>query len=157
MQVFVLDLDPKKAALYHNDKHIVKMPIESAQILCTVHHLTSNRTDIPYKKTHINHPCVKWVMESIDNYNWLVSLMIEQLKEYTYRYGRVHLVETKASNWLLKNKPNLPNKGLTPFALAIPDIYKTNDPVQSYRNFYIGDKASFTKYTKRNFPDWFNI
>ena len=95
MQVFVLDLDPKKAALYHNDKHIVKMPIESAQILCTVHHLTSNRTDIPYKKTHVNHPCVKWVLESIDNYNWLVSLMIDQLKEYTYRYGRVHLVETK--------------------------------------------------------------
>lgn len=157
MQVFVLDLDPKKAALYHNDKHISKMPTESAQILCTVHHLTSSRIDIPYRKTHVHHPCVKWVLESIDNYNWLLSLMCEQLKEYTYRYDRVHLVETKVADFLIKNKPNLPSKGLTPFALVMPEQYITNDSVKSYRNFYIAEKAYFSKYKKRNFPEWFKI
>jgi len=156
MQVFVLDLDPKKAALYHNDKHIVKMPTESAQILCTVHHLISNRTDIPYRKTHIHHPCVKWVLESLSNYNWLLSLLYEQLKEYSYRYERVHATQ-RVYDWLLQNKPNLPNKEMTPFALVMPEQYITNDPVQSYRNFYIGDKFYFSKYKKRNFPEWFNI
>lgn len=156
MQVFVLDLDPKKAAIYHNDKHIVKMPVETAQILCTVHHLTSNRTDIPYKKTHIHHPCVIWAMESIDNYDWLLMLLIELLDEYTYRYGKIHAVK-KVYDWLNTNKPKLPQKGLTPFALTMPDIYKTNDPVESFRNFYKGEKISFSKYTKRNFPSWLKI
>lgn len=156
MQVFVLDLDPKKAAIYHNDKHIVKMPTESAQILCTVHHLTTNKTDIPYKKTHVNHPCVKWAMESIDNYDWLLSLLLELLKEYTYRYGRIHAVQ-RVYIWLRKNKPNLPKIGLTPFALTMPDIYKTNDPIESFRKFYLGEKVSFSRYTKRNYPYWFKI
>jgi hypothetical protein len=156
MQIFILDLDPEKAALYHNDKHIVKMPIESAQILCTVHHLTSNKDNIPYRKTHIYHPCVKWVMESISNYEWLLSLLNELLKEYTYRYERIHATQ-KVYEWLLKNKPNLPNKGLTQFVLTMPDKYKTNDPIQSFRNFYIGDKYYFSKYKKRNFPYWLKI
>lgn len=156
MQIFVLDIVPQKAALYHNDKHVVKMIVESAQILCTVHHLTSNKTDIPYKKTHINHPCVKWTMESISNYNWLMSLLNELLKEYTYRYDRIHATQ-RVYNWLVQNKPILPNKELTTFALVMDDKYKTIDPIQSYRNFYLGDKISFSKYKKRNIPYWFNI
>lgn len=155
MQIFILDKDPQKAALYHNNKHVVKMCVESAQILCTIHHITGNRKDIPYKKTHINHPCVKWVLESMSNYNWLLSLTSELLKEYTYRYEKIHKT-TLTYNWLLENKPNLPNKGLTKFATAMPEEYITEDPVQSYRNFYLGEKKHFSKYKKRNFPEWWN-
>ncbi|MDY0270796.1 pyrimidine dimer DNA glycosylase/endonuclease V [Trichloromonas sp.] len=153
MQVFVIDLDVKKCAQYHCDRHIVKMPIESAQLLCSAHHLTSDRKDIPYKKTHINHPCLKWVMESKSNYYWLLSLLKKQLIEYTYRYGRRHKTND-VYDWLVKNDINLKDNGLTKFALAMPDKYKSDDAVDSYRKFYIGEKLHFLKYTKRNIPYW---
>ena len=95
-------------------------------------------------------------MESSSNYEWLLSLLREQLKEYSYRYERVHATQ-RVYDWLLKNKPNLPNREMTSFALVMPEQYITDDSVQSYRNFYIGDKAYFSKYKKRNFPEWFKI
>lgn len=38
MNIFALHDDPKLAAQYHCDKHIVKMAVEYSQILCTVVH-----------------------------------------------------------------------------------------------------------------------
>ena len=35
MNLFFLDNDLDKCAEYHVDKHIVKMPLEAAQLLCT--------------------------------------------------------------------------------------------------------------------------
>lgn len=91
MNIFVLDRDVKKCAIYHNDKHVVKMILESAQLLCGVHHMTeSNINDIPYKLSHKNHPCSIWAREDISNYLWLCELGLELCKEYTYRYGRRH-------------------------------------------------------------------
>lgn len=39
MNIFVLDYNPKFAAEYHCDKHVVKMILESAQILSSIHRL----------------------------------------------------------------------------------------------------------------------
>lgn len=155
MQIFILDLDPVKSAQYQCDKHCVKMPTESAQILCTVHHLIGKRTDIPYKKTHIHHPCVTWASKSMSNYNWLLSLLDAQLDEYTFRYKRIHKVR-QVYSWLMFNKPSLPDIGLITFPLTMPDIYKTDDTVESFRNFYIGDKLGFAKYKYRKHPYWLN-
>ena len=77
MNIFYLDKNPKLAAKYHCDKHIVKMIIEYAQILSTVHHLYNSPNEILnkiYKKTHINHPCVKWAASNLENYNFLYNL-----------------------------------------------------------------------------------
>lgn len=37
MNIFLLDLDPKKAAQAHADKHVVKMLLEACQLLYTAH------------------------------------------------------------------------------------------------------------------------
>ena len=50
---------------------------------------------------------------------------------------------------------NIPDGPLTPFAQAMPDEYKDPDPVQAYRAYYMGEKAGFAKWNKRNTPEWY--
>ena len=75
MNIFILDEDPKKCAEYHNDKHVVKMILESAQLLCGVHHMVESGLDVPYGLSHKNHPCSIWARECIENYVWLCDFM----------------------------------------------------------------------------------
>lgn len=152
MNVFVLDLNPKLAAQYHLDKHVVKMPLETAQILCTILH--EHNIDAPYKKTHAKHPCTLWAMQSVQNFDWLVQLGVELCNEYTYRYGKIHKC-LQVIEYCAQNKPNLPNIQ-TGYALAMPDEYKTNDVVQSYRNYYQFGKTHLLQYTRRQHPTWLN-
>ncbi len=90
MNIFVLDQDPKVCAKYHNNKHVVKMILETAQLLCGVHHMVESKIEIPYKLSHKNHPCSIWARECIENYVWLCDLGMELCFEYTYRYGKKH-------------------------------------------------------------------
>ena len=155
MNIFVLDEDVKKCAEYHNDKHVVKMILETAQILCGVHHMTNGSTeDVPYRLSHKNHPCSIWARENMSNYLWLCELGLELCKEYTHRYEKRHKSQD-VIEWCLINKPNLPENSFTEPPKAMPDEYKVDDVVQSYRNYYIGEKASFSKWKKRNTPSWF--
>lgn len=147
MNIFVLDLDPKLAAQYHCDKHVVKMIVESVQILSTVMHL--NGAIGPYKKTHEHHPCVKWAGTSQENFDWLKKLLGHLCVEYTVRYKRIHKCESYLSELLC----TLPKTGLTEFSLAMPHKYKTDNVVESYRNYYMGEKADFAKW-KTSAPDW---
>ena len=150
MNIFILDEDPKKAAQYLCDKHVVKMLLESAQMLCTVHWTQGN--EAPYKKCHVNHPCTIWARESIDNYNWLLTHGKEICKEYTKRYSKIHKSQA-VIEWAEKNVPRLPKLGLTPFRLAMPDHCKTNNVVESYRKYYHLAKRDFAKW-KCEKPDW---
>ena len=157
MNIFVLDEDVKKCAEYHLDKHSTKMCVEYSQILCSVHHMTNSELSIPYRLTHKNHPCSIWARECIENYIWLCDLGLELCKEYTHRYDKRH----KSQNiieWCIINKPNLPtyNK-ITPFALAMPEEYKCESAIESYRKNYIMDKAHIANWTKRKKPKWFAI
>ena len=86
MNIFVLDYDPVKAALFQCDKHIVKMPLETAQLLCSAFKDVST----PYKKTHLNHPCAKWARKSKHNYEWLILHGLALCDEYQYRYKKTH-------------------------------------------------------------------
>jgi len=152
MNIFVLDKNPKTCAKYHNNKHVVKMILETSQLLCSVHWL--NGVEAPYKLTHKNHPCSIWVRKSIDNYNWLCKLGIELCKEYTYRYGKTHKTE-EVLKWCIKNKPTLPKIGLTEFALAMPDECKIGDVVESYRCYYRTHKKDISSWKRRYKPRWF--
>ena len=49
MNIFILDNDIDKCAEYHLDKHIVKMPLESAQMLCTTHWIQKYLGYVPRK------------------------------------------------------------------------------------------------------------
>lgn len=154
MNIFVLDRDPVICAEYHVDRHVVKMILESAQMLSTTHHhFNSDYVEMVYRKTHMNHPCNVWVRESAANYDWLYSLFAALSQEYTYRYGKTH------KSWMersvaLYNNPVPVDKGLTPFALAMPDHFKGDDPVGSYRHYYRVDKAHLAAWKKRDIPYW---
>ena len=124
MNIFVLDTNPKKCAKLHVDKHVVKMILEHAQMVCTTHHLhPSGKYDIPYKKTHENHPCSKWLRDSIENYDWLYKMTKALNDEYKYRFN--HDVNHKSFDVIESlPTPDLPNIPRTRFARAMPDKCK---------------------------------
>ena len=156
MNIFILDKDVKKNAQYHCDKHVVKMILETAQLLCGVHHMTNQVNDqVPYKLSHKNHPCAIWSRESLTNYLYLCELGLALCDEYTHRYGKRHKSEQVIS-WCIDNKPNILDKGLTEFAKAMPDEYKVESVVESYRNYYLGAKKEFATWKLREVPKWFN-
>jgi hypothetical protein len=154
MNIFVLDKHPFLAAQYQCDKHVVKMCVETTQLLSTT--MWECGQQGPYKSTHKNHPCTIWVRQSHQNFVWLANHGLGLCKEYTFRYGKVHACSSKI-HWILCHfKSNLPYLGITPFALAMPDEYKTDDAVESYRNYYIGAKSDIAKWNKsRPEPDWY--
>ena len=153
MNIFVLDLDTKKCAEYHNDKHVVKMILETAQLLCGVHWVVGG--EAPYKLSHKNHPCSIWVRECIENYVWLCDFGIDLCEEYKYRYGKIHK-SRQIIEWCILHIPNLKENGdLTKFPLAMPNECKIGSPVQSYRNYYITHKYNISKWKNREIPEWF--
>jgi len=155
MNIFFLDWDVKKCSQYHCDKHVVKMILETAQLLCSAHHITNQVTDqIPYKLSHKNHPCAIWVRESLSNYLYLCELGLELSKEYTHRYGKRHKSQD-VIEWCLTNRVNIPDKGFTEPPKAMPDEFKVKDVVQSYRNYYMGPKSKFAVWKNRNVPEWY--
>jgi hypothetical protein len=150
MNIFVLDKDPVLAAKYQCDKHVVKMCLETAQILCTA--LRRYGVDTPYKAAHKNHPCTLWAGDSLTNFLWLYDHGVALCKEYTLRYGKVHKSEAVINSTLDKSGI-LPSKGPTPFAQAMPEVYKDECPVTAYRNYYLGEKLVFSKW-KTQTPYW---
>ena len=155
MNIFVLDNHPKRAAKFHVDKHVVKMPLETAQMLCSAHHMSGTNSLIPYKLAYRNHPCTKWVRESYKNYLWLCYLGIEICYEYTYRYNKIHKSQI-VIEWCINNTPNIPKKNITKFAQAMPNKYKCEDPVKAYRSYYIGEKSHLFSWKHRGVPLWIN-
>lgn len=152
MNIFVLDLDPVQAAIYHCNSHVVKMLLESAQMLCT--NLNLLHINTPYKSCHMNHPCTIWARQTRANYEWLCDLGLALGMEYTHRYGKTHASQSVIEH-CYKHISAFPEGSLTPFAQAMPDMYKCTDSVQAYRSFYLGEKKDFCVWSKREVPEWF--
>ena len=153
MNIFVLSANPREAAKWHVDKHIVKMPLETAQILYAARRHYGDDTT-PYKATHQHHPCCKWASESVENYVWLCILGIELCIEYVYRYGRKHKCCDIIEECLLKVPKKIANKGRTEFVQAMPDHCKMDNPVLAYRNYYLQEKSHLAKWKNRGVPHW---
>lgn len=131
MNIFVLDESPALAAKYHADAHVNKMILEAAQMLCSVRNDEGYST--PYKTTHLNHPCTRWVAESKANAYWLVSLARELNKEAKRRYGK----SADHKSWSVIQSLGIRSRGTpTPFALAMPEELKSDDVVEAYRAYY---------------------
>lgn len=90
MNLFVLDPVPSVAARAHCNKHVVKMIVETAQVLSTVLHLKGMFVDGLYKPTHRAHPCTLWAAENWANFRWAVDLGLALCAEYTARYKKRH-------------------------------------------------------------------
>jgi len=153
MNIFALDLDPKTAASYHFDKHVTKMVLETSQMLCTALHLHSSLPDIPYKPAHPKHPCTIWAASSLGNYKWLCDLGHALAEEYTYRYGKIHKCAS-VIEYCASNTSFISSGAITQFAQAMPDEYKTEDVIESYRKYYLGAKKTFLTWKERQVPDW---
>lgn len=154
MNIFVLDRDPAIAARYHCDKHVVKMILESSQILCTVLH--QRGIAAPYRPTHRNHPCTIWAGQSRKNFEWLLNLGLALSREYTARFGKIHASENILQFCIL-HLSILPDGDLTPFAQAMPDEFKHPDPVTAYRGYYRIAKASLLTYKYSQTPSFLAI
>ncbi|CAB4124154.1 hypothetical protein UFOVP49_34 [uncultured Caudovirales phage] len=176
MNIFFLDQNPRLAAEMHCDKHVVKMILESAQLLSTAHRvldgqmtmgksksgrnakrwvLNDSRETILYQASHINHPSACWVRSNIDHYRWVYDLMFSLIGEYKYRYSdRQHKCETLLMP-LLDSPINIPIIDWADLPLAMPDDVKVEgNPVESYRQYYINRKKDIARWTRRPQPDW---
>lgn len=178
MNIFYLDRDPVKAAQMHVDKHCVKMILETAQLLSTAHRvldgepiigksttgrnvkrwiLSEPRESVLYHATHINHPSAVWVRQSKNNYVWLYDLFAALLYEYTYRYGKTHKC-TSMLDALAEIPYNLADTDFTEPTPAMPDQYKVpGNSVQSYHNYYNGEKQRMFSWKKRDVPSFINV
>jgi hypothetical protein len=178
MNIFYISKDPVQAAEWMVDKHVVKMILESAQLLSTAHRiidgvetqgksatgrnvkrwlLADAREPVLYSATHINHPSAVWCRKSVENYNWLADHMFALLFEYTYRYNKQHKVEGDLSYMLQSPPHNLKEYSMTTMPSAMADEYKiSDDPLVNYRNYYKIGKARMHKWTNRQPPEWIN-
>ena len=156
MNIFYLDHDPRLAAQYHCDRHVVKMILESAQLLCTAVNIRAGEQVSPYKSTHVNHPCSIWVRQNRTNALWVWHLMNYLNDEYRFRYGKEHLAYTKLreAGMLALLMKHLPEGMFTNPAVAMPEEYKTHSVVESYRNYYREGKTHLHNWTKRGAPSW---
>ena len=177
-----MDKNPQKCAEMHVDKHCVKMILEYAQLLSTAHRvldgvltdglsqsgrkrklyvLNDSRNEILYSATHVNHPSAVWCRQSDSNYMWLAELLEECCKEYSYRYGKIHKVESSGLMQSLKNifPKNIPNKPFTEPTPAMPDECKVpGNSLMSYHNYYNMNKSHLWswkgKINSRPVPKW---
>ena len=184
MNLFILFDDAIKSAQAHGDKHVVKMILETCQMLYTAHWtshypelIKKGKKGLPlppifekapkkkdsetrgYAHCHINHPCTKWVRASLENYLFACDLGIALAEEYKYRWyakNTSHSCEEHV-RWLKENPPDLPKIPRTPFAIAMDDKYKVSeDPIESYRHYYLTAKKDkgLLKYTRREKPSF---
>lgn len=157
MNIFYLDSSPNICAAYHCDKHVVKMVLESAQMLSTAHHIMLPDADNKklYKPLNKNHPCNKWIRSARSHYRFVYKLYTELLYQYTLRYSKIHR-SNRLSTLLAFCPATIPQRDFTPPPLCMPDDYKTDDPVRSYQLYYIGDKHSFATW-RNGTPDWWPL
>ena len=145
MNIFYFYDCPKKSAKAQPDKMLVKMPLETAQMLCTAHRELDGDDYADanglYKRAYWNHPCTVWARECYDNYKWLYEHFIALGDEYTFRYGKTHASITKLKDALYFHPDNIEDKeGMTTVAQAMPEEYKDEDPIVAYRNYWINAK-----------------
>ena len=159
MNIFYLDKNPSIAAEMACDKHVVKMILESAQLLSTAHRVIdgdeyADKVGL-YKMAHKNHPSTIWTRTSTENYMWLNRYFGALCREYTYRYGKHH-----ASERLLGPLAHVPKgltySGFTDPPQCMPDYCKGEDTVLAYQNYYILEKSDFATWKNREKPEWFN-
>ena len=185
MNIFYLDADAKLSAQYHCDKHVVKMIVESAQMLSTAHRMLdgfethemrttktgkirrvkvfkmidADMDSALYAATHANHPSNLWTRHTRQNYKWHYELFCALCDEYTFRYGKVHATDTKLRTILGQFPLKLQDGPLTAIPLAMksqPQCIDLNDPIGSYRKFYVTKKDRFPlTWKKRGMPEWY--
>ena len=144
MNIFYLHHSPYLAAKVQYNKHVVKMILESAQMLCTAHHVYGNaeqKLNVPYKQAHLNHPSTIWARQCKANYRWLYLHMMALGYEYTKRYDKMHASIVKCAKFLNIPPVHIPDGEFCEPPQAMPDQYKVPGcSITAYWNYYEGEK-----------------
>jgi hypothetical protein len=151
VNVFAVDRDPIRAARALCDRHVVKMTLETAQILCTAARTRLGR-EAPYRATHADHPCVAWAAARRENWEWLVRHGLALADEYERRFGRVHRSRAVIARMARRGPSRAAARRRQPFAQVMPERYRGPDAVAAYRRYYIGDKARFATWRPPSQP-----
>ena len=161
MNRFIIEFNVEDIAKSLCDQHIVKMPLEEAQMLCTAlwHHAPeyAKEQDL-YKPVHQKHPCTLWAMQTRANYIFAYKLYYAMLLEYQERYDKwhgagKHIIAIKEGAKYIPEGRQTPH----PQCFSGLDHLKTDEqfPIKAYREFYKADKLKFARYTKgRSMPEW---
>jgi hypothetical protein len=169
MNLFILSLIQKEIAQYMMDKHVSKILLEAVQMLCSAKRILDPDDEVTnnsiYKLAHKNHPVTIWCRKSKENFIWVLDLIEELHNEWRYRYKHPETKFHKSYLMSLILKQNIPSDdkfeevGLTRFALAMPEQYKTDDAIESYRNYYMSaEKQKIASWKKlREKPEWYII
>ncbi|MCE3255742.1 MAG: hypothetical protein K0R25_1236 [Rickettsiaceae bacterium] len=163
MNIFVTSNSPIESAIALDDRRVIKMIIETAQLLSTVlHELEISEGLNIYKSTHQNHPCTIWAAESLGNFSWLLQHFEALSAEYKRRFGRDHksyvtLIEIFSGPALQRLKKKIGNKKQTAFVNCtdfkdVPDVHEAYR--QALRKKWLNDKSP-PKWTKAKRPEWF--
>jgi hypothetical protein len=163
MNLFILSENKQRSAIYHTDRHIVKMPTETAQMLSfAYHHPELWGGNVPsyimaFSKTHDLHPCSKWMRESVQNWLYTAQFGMALYEEYQFRFNKPdkHQRAKMIFQFALDNPPSLPDTGLTRFAEAMDECYKVHQsPILNYRNYYTQAKNHLFNWKNRKKPYW---
>jgi hypothetical protein len=169
MNLFILSLSFQECAEFMFDKHVSKILLEAVQMLCSAIQIIDPDNEIKnkiqlYKISHKNHPVSIWMRSSLDNYIWTLDLVDAMHNEWKYRYDHPSDKMHKSyivAQYLRKNAPTsdkFPNKGLLPFAQAMPVECKCKDAVDAYRKYYqTPEKQKIASWKKRNKPEWYQV
>ena len=152
MNIFVLDENPVLAAQYQCNKHVVKMPTESTQMICTVARL--NDTIVGYNVTHIRHPCVQWIASNKQRWQWHVEYTHALFAEYTHRYKKIHKAQSIFLDAIEQYPGPSKDGDLKPFVQCIPERLRMDDAVLAYRACYMIEKRHFAAWQQAP-PAWF--
>jgi len=164
MNIFVTDTNPYVAAANLDDKRVVKMILESTQMLCTA--INENGGKAPYKSTHKNHPSNVWARQNRENWYWLWHHAMALSNQYTSVYGKEHkcvsiLTELNRTTEHLKY---LPEGTLTPFAncaanqskgLSFKHIPSVTDAYKEYLAARWATDARKPTWTNRTVPSFY--
>tara|TARA_B100000131_G_scaffold168602_1_gene162983 strand:+ start:8074 stop:8625 length:552 start_codon:yes stop_codon:yes gene_type:complete len=162
MNIFAIEetsdgaIDWIKSAQSQDNYRVVKMILESCQMLSSALNILSDSNIAPYKTTHANHPSSKWVRESSANFECLIEHTMALLDEYTSRFQKVHkckAVLDKIIEIYSCNQDLFPSSEETSLPLCMPEEFKGPSTVESYRSFYSSKPR--IRYPKDKIPPWF--
>ena len=159
MNIFAIEgnngvIDWKASARSQDNYRVVKMILESCQMLCTAINQLSGEQIAPYRSTHKHHPSTKWVMASSANFEALVEHTEAMLQEYTARFGKIHKCQHVLAACKALYTPSLfATSEPTRLPLAMPHEFHSEDIVESYRKFYASKPK--IRYPKDKVPHWF--
>ena len=161
MNIFATHSDPFLSSRDLDDKRMIKMILESTQLLCGALRYYGCAHEALYMPTHMNHPCAIWTRACVGNFYWLMEYTQHLCDNYFAYYHKHHACEDIIDIINIESLDYcIPNGIRTPFANCTP--YKEEDRRdvhQKYRDYLKAKWQSDVRkptWKLHGKPNWFN-